>query len=157
MFRSFEIYSTLIIAGHETTATTSGWLLHELSLHPSDQARLRDEIFERRGLAQGKEFEASDYDSMPILNAIIKVRPFLSCQIGSIVTHVCLGNAEAASKRSHHYTICWKGGRTTALPTIVDNSRIYHGTSNLKKSGRQCVCIRIQSVCEALLLCGLIP
>lgn len=50
--------------------------MYELSKHPKDQDRLRDEIRERRkGLAPGEELSELDYESMPVLNAAIKVCP----------------------------------------------------------------------------------
>lgn len=65
------------MAGHETTASTVAWLLQDLSLHPEEQSLLREEISERRRLCTTQELEASDYDSMPMLNAAIKV----CCQV----------------------------------------------------------------------------
>jgi len=36
--------STFIMAGHETTSTTTSWALHELTCHPEIQAKLREEL-----------------------------------------------------------------------------------------------------------------
>ena len=65
---------TIVIAGHDTTAGTVSWLLYELSKHPKDQDRLREEIREhRRRLAPGEDFSDLDYEAMPVLNATLKV------------------------------------------------------------------------------------
>lgn len=63
--------ATFIIAGHDTTATTIAWLLYELSRHPEDQAKVREEIAMTKSKAPGP-LKSSDYDSMPLLNAVIK-------------------------------------------------------------------------------------
>ncbi|KAK0229312.1 cytochrome P450 [Armillaria nabsnona] len=61
---------TFVIAGHETTATTLGWLLYELAAHPEDQNKIREEI--SQGRLQNGKLSSTDYDSMTFLNAAIK-------------------------------------------------------------------------------------
>ncbi|KAK0473875.1 cytochrome P450 [Armillaria novae-zelandiae] len=63
--------ATFIIAGHDTTANTMAWLLYELSLHPEDQVKIREEIVGTKANADGA-LTSSDYDSMIWLNACIK-------------------------------------------------------------------------------------
>ncbi|KAK0227596.1 cytochrome P450 [Armillaria fumosa] len=82
-----EIYSqlsTFTLAGHDTTATTTAWLLYELSRHPHIQAQMREEILQTRECCHG-DLTSSDYDSMPLLNAVIKetlrVHPFVTTLI----------------------------------------------------------------------------
>ncbi|KAK0185977.1 cytochrome P450 [Armillaria mellea] len=79
-----EIYSqlaTFTIAGHDTTATTVAWILYELSLYPNMQNQLREEISQRRERCRG-DLAADDYDTLPLLNAVIKetlrLHPFVS-------------------------------------------------------------------------------
>ncbi len=50
------------------------WLLYELARHPEDQERLRSEVSvaSRQKTLAGQKFDATDYDSMPFLNAVIK-------------------------------------------------------------------------------------
>ncbi|KAK0229231.1 cytochrome P450, partial [Armillaria nabsnona] len=62
--------ATFIIAGHDTTANTMAWLLYELSLHPEDQVKIREEI--ARTKANAGALISNDYDSMIWLNACIK-------------------------------------------------------------------------------------
>ncbi|KAF8910707.1 cytochrome P450 [Mucidula mucida] len=57
---------TFIFAGHDTTAAAVGWLLYELSAHPADQIKIREEILRTSALSLG------EYNSMPLLNAAIK-------------------------------------------------------------------------------------
>ncbi|KAK0186133.1 cytochrome P450 [Armillaria mellea] len=64
--------ATFIIAGHDTTANTMAWLLYELSLHPEDQTKIRDEIACTKANAAGA-LTTNDYDSMIWLNACIKI------------------------------------------------------------------------------------
>ena len=81
----------MVLAGHDTTASTISWLLYELSRNPKDQERLRDEIHERKkGLDAGEELKASDYEAMPVLNAVLKVcsRPYQ--QVNSFSLYLCL-------------------------------------------------------------------
>ncbi|KAK0229096.1 cytochrome P450 [Armillaria nabsnona] len=82
-----EIYSqlaTFTVGGHDTTATTVAWILYELSLYPCMQNQLREEISQRRERCRG-DLAADDYDSLPLLNAVIKetlrLHPFVSTLI----------------------------------------------------------------------------
>jgi cytochrome P450 len=40
----FSHFATLLVAGHETTANTMGFLMYHLSQNPQWEQRLRDEI-----------------------------------------------------------------------------------------------------------------
>ncbi|KAF8906098.1 cytochrome P450 [Mucidula mucida] len=64
--------ATMILAGHETSASTLSWVLYELSRHPEDQARCRQEIAELRQRVGDVPFSTQDYDGLPFLNAILK-------------------------------------------------------------------------------------
>jgi len=66
---------TILLAGHETSATTLCWVLLELARHPDVQARLRKEIRDTEAAIHvrgGSDFTASDLDNMPYLNAVLK-------------------------------------------------------------------------------------
>lgn len=65
--------TTILLAGHETTASTMSWLLYELANNPEVQEALRAEVRTARARVGGRELEAADLDSMVILNAFIKV------------------------------------------------------------------------------------
>lgn len=73
-----EIYAqmrTILLAGHETSATTLCWVLLELARHPEVQQRLRDEIRETERAIRargGSDFTANDLDNMQYLQAVIK-------------------------------------------------------------------------------------
>ncbi|KAG5653790.1 hypothetical protein H0H81_010460 [Sphagnurus paluster] len=67
----------VILAGHETTANTFSWMLHELSRHPDMQTKLRKEILEMRRTIEARgdsSYTPADLDSMSYLNAVLKVR-----------------------------------------------------------------------------------
>ncbi|KAK0451384.1 cytochrome P450 [Desarmillaria tabescens] len=64
--------ASFVFAGHDTIAESTGWLLYELSLHPEDQARIREEISQTKSKASGA-LTSNDYDLMIWLNACIKV------------------------------------------------------------------------------------
>ncbi|KAF8575892.1 cytochrome P450 [Ramaria rubella] len=64
--------TSLLLAGHETTAGTVGWTLYELSTRPHLQANIREEIKEARRQAGGKELGPNDFESMPYLVATVK-------------------------------------------------------------------------------------
>ncbi|KAJ7214294.1 cytochrome P450 [Mycena rebaudengoi] len=59
-----EQTSVLLVAGHETTATTLAFSLLELGRNPEFQQKIRDELNARQGDVV--------YDSLPLLNAFIK-------------------------------------------------------------------------------------
>ncbi|KAN0081681.1 Cytochrome P450 [Tylopilus felleus] len=66
---------TLLVAGHETTATTMSWILFELARHPKIQSRLRDEIRNTEAIvcARGDSLlKVQDLEAMPYLDAVIK-------------------------------------------------------------------------------------
>ncbi len=60
------------MAGHDTTAVTAAWVLYELARNPSDQAKIREEILQVKA-NNDRTLSSNDYDSMPMLNAAIKV------------------------------------------------------------------------------------
>ncbi|KAF8521630.1 cytochrome P450 [Hysterangium stoloniferum] len=67
--------TTINLAGHETTAMTLTWALHELSRHPDFQNQLREEIAATRAHAAQRgdsELSIADLDSMKLLQALIK-------------------------------------------------------------------------------------
>ena len=67
---------TLLIAGHETTATTLSWTLLELARHPKVQSRLRDEIRKTEATVHARgdsHLDVQDLEAMTYLNAVIKV------------------------------------------------------------------------------------
>lgn len=64
--------STIIIAGHETTATTISWTLLELCKNPDIQTRLRNEIRRVRLERDEPEPTAATFDDMPYLGAVVK-------------------------------------------------------------------------------------
>lgn len=66
-----------MLAGHETTANTLSWTILELCKNLDIQTRLRSEIREMERTIQqrgGSGFEARDFELMPYLAAVIKVR-----------------------------------------------------------------------------------
>lgn len=70
--------AALTIAGHETTANTITWLLWELSKAPHFQDKLREEIRQKREEiaardGEGADFRMEDLESMPFLQALLKV------------------------------------------------------------------------------------
>ena len=72
----YVIYSTLLVAGHETTSSTISWILLELARNPEVQSRLRDEIRKTEATVYARgdsQLKAQDLDAMPYLNAVIKV------------------------------------------------------------------------------------
>ncbi|KAK0214204.1 cytochrome P450 [Armillaria fumosa] len=62
---------TFVLAALDTTASAISWLLYELSRHPEDQMKLREEIAIVKSKAPGV-LTWDDYDAMAWLNAVIK-------------------------------------------------------------------------------------
>ncbi|KIJ43513.1 hypothetical protein M422DRAFT_169834, partial [Sphaerobolus stellatus SS14] len=67
-----NVFRTLLLAGHETTASTMAWLLYELSRHQDLQDKLRKEIKESRRHRGSEELTTQVFESMPLLQAILK-------------------------------------------------------------------------------------
>jgi cytochrome P450 len=67
-----------MLAGHESTGSTTTWALYELARHPDFQDKVRDEIRATRDQATQRgdgELSVADLDSMKCLLALMKVRP----------------------------------------------------------------------------------
>lgn len=67
--------ATLLVAGHDTTASSLTWVLYELSKHPEDQRRIRDEIKEARANLEARgddDLLPNDFNNMDFTNAVIK-------------------------------------------------------------------------------------
>ncbi|KAG9077261.1 hypothetical protein FRC06_009007, partial [Ceratobasidium sp. 370] len=60
--------STFLLAGHETTGTSTAWALYALTQHPEVQRRLRKELLES-GL--GDEPGLADLDKLPYLDNVV--------------------------------------------------------------------------------------
>jgi len=60
---------TLLVAGHETTATALAWVVHRMLEHPEVYARLREEIHEAGG---GGPVDADGAGRLEYLDAVIK-------------------------------------------------------------------------------------
>ncbi|KAF8131874.1 cytochrome P450 [Boletus edulis] len=66
---------TLLIAGYETTANATSWILLELARNHKVQSRLRDEIRKTEATIQARgeqHLTMSDLEAMPYLSAVIK-------------------------------------------------------------------------------------
>jgi cytochrome P450 len=59
---------TLFLAGHETTALTLSWAWYLLSENPGAEARMHEEL---RGVLGGRAPEASDFERLPYLRAVV--------------------------------------------------------------------------------------
>jgi len=60
---------TLMIAGHETTASALSWLWYLLDRHPDEQDRLRDELF---AATAGRSPTVEDLPQLPRMKAVIQ-------------------------------------------------------------------------------------
>ncbi|KAG9128431.1 hypothetical protein FRC07_012539 [Ceratobasidium sp. 392] len=61
--------STFLVAGHETTSTSTTWALYALSKYPETQVKLRRELLES-GL--GDEPNMADLDKLPYLDNVVR-------------------------------------------------------------------------------------
>ncbi|KAI0306242.1 cytochrome P450 [Multifurca ochricompacta] len=64
--------STLLLAGHDTTANTLTWFFYEVARHPDAQERIRQEIAVVRARTNSEEYTTSDLDSMVYTQAALK-------------------------------------------------------------------------------------
>lgn len=67
-------YSTLLLAGHDTTANTLTWFLWEVAKHPESQDRIRAEIKAVRAQNGEERLSPADLDNMVYTQAALKVR-----------------------------------------------------------------------------------
>ena len=68
--------AAFIVAGHETTASTTTWLFYELAKHPEFQEKMRAEITAKRAAVSARgdsDFTMEDLESMMYLQAVLKV------------------------------------------------------------------------------------
>jgi cytochrome P450 len=69
-------FRTMMLAGHETTASSMNWILMELAKNPEYQTLVREEIrrLRREVIARGDDdFTMTDLENMPYMTAAIKV------------------------------------------------------------------------------------
>jgi cytochrome P450 len=66
-------YSTLLLAGHDTTSNTLTWFLWEVAKHPESQDRIRAEIEAVRAQKGEEPFSSADIDNMAYTQAALKV------------------------------------------------------------------------------------
>ena len=76
---AFPVYSTLLLAGHETTSNTLAWFLWEVAKHPESQERIREEIAVLRKRVGRNPFSAADLDNMTYTQAALKVKLMPFC------------------------------------------------------------------------------
>lgn len=67
------ICSTILLAGHDTTAHTMAWFFYEAAKHPETQERIREEIAAVRARSSEAEYSAADLDGMVYTQAALKV------------------------------------------------------------------------------------
>lgn len=60
---------TLLLAGHETTATALAWTIHRIATEPGVRDRVRDELDQVTG---GREFDPADVARLEYLDGVIK-------------------------------------------------------------------------------------
>ena len=68
-------HSALLLAGHDTTASTLSWFLWEIAKHPESQERIRSEIAAFRAQKGDELPTATDLDNMTYTQAALKVLP----------------------------------------------------------------------------------
>lgn len=76
---------TLLVAGHETSATGLAWAMHHLAHHPEEQVRLREDL--REALGEGP-VQVAALEEVPRLTAVVRETLRLSpplAQVGRIL------------------------------------------------------------------------
>ncbi|KAI0319080.1 cytochrome P450 [Amylostereum chailletii] len=67
--------STILLAGHDTTASTLSWWLWELAKHPESQTKMREEVAAVRAKVEARgetEFNIADLEGMSYMQATLK-------------------------------------------------------------------------------------
>src|SRR6266850_4053418 len=68
-------HSNILLAGHDTTASTLSWFLWEIAKHPESQERIRTEVAAFREQKGEEQPTAADLDNMTYTQAALKVLP----------------------------------------------------------------------------------
>ena len=68
-------HSNILLAGHDTTASTLSWFLWEIAKHPESQERIRTEVAAFRKQKGEEPPTAADLDNMTYTQAALKVLP----------------------------------------------------------------------------------
>ena len=91
---NYELTSrTIMLAGHDSTASSLSWLFLDLARHPKDQQRIREEIASIREKSLTPEaLSASDLDAMTFTNAVIKVCKGLKPDSETHVFPLCISH-----------------------------------------------------------------
>ncbi|KAF8838981.1 cytochrome P450 [Paxillus ammoniavirescens] len=114
---------TFLVAGHETISTATTWALHELSVAPEIQTKLREEL-----LSVDTETPSMDeLSSLPYLDAVVKETLRLHAPIGETVRVAMKDDVVPLEKPltdKHgviHDAIRIRKGTTIAIPILVMN------------------------------------
>jgi len=65
--------STLLLSGHDTTASGETWFLSEVAQHPDAQECIRREVVAMRARSNREEYTAAGLDGMQYTRAILKI------------------------------------------------------------------------------------
>ncbi|KAG2063427.1 cytochrome P450 [Suillus decipiens] len=92
--------ATLLLGGHDTTASTLTWLLYELSKHPEDQQRIRDKIKAAKVnvAARGEDdLQPIDFNNMFLTCLVIEQRNYAHISSYVFKAEGALDTASAAA------------------------------------------------------------
>jgi Cytochrome P450 len=129
------ICRTLMVAGQETTASTSAWALYELSRHPEIQTRVREEVRAARAHASKRgngELTVTDLDSMKWLLAVMKVSQLSVIYMYSpsssapYMKQLCLGNTPISPYCHNDYACGFSRSCLTPFNASEDEYRRGH-------------------------------
>jgi cytochrome P450 len=76
MVLTTRLFRTILLAGHDTTASTLTWWLWELAKNPEWQTRVRDKIKTARDRVMQRgdtDFSVTDFEGMAVIHATLKV------------------------------------------------------------------------------------
>ncbi|KAI3602247.1 cytochrome p450 [Moniliophthora roreri] len=117
--------ATVILAGHETTSSMLTWLMYELSRHPKDQERLFQEIKDTRNKTGNEgDLTVNDYDSMPFLNAVIKIYVLQEAMRLHPIVSTLLRQADVDDVIPLQYPIVSASGEILSEIPVVKEQRI---------------------------------
>ncbi len=118
--------AVLILAGHETTASTSTWFLWELAKHPEFQDKLREEVMAVRSQISARgdsELTIEDLDGMVYLPAAMKVRSTRSLPYRARINNLF------SKETLRFHPIVYHLGREAAKDDVIPLSKPVYGKS----------------------------
>ncbi|KAJ7651324.1 cytochrome P450 [Roridomyces roridus] len=116
---------TFLFAGHETTSTAASWTLHALSLHPTVQTKLRDDLLT---LATTENPTMDELNALPYLECVVRetMRLYAPVHFAQRVVVqddvIPLSNTYIDKRGKEHQSLVMRQGQVIHVPILAVNT-----------------------------------